>query len=266
MLRFIAFLFGLFSLAVGALTSDLVRSASEMLPAAVHAATSHADDAESRSEAPARISPIAAPAAPSAAPSAAASSPVDARAVRLAPVTQAEAETVVYVEGDIGVALRGFTVSPHVRGAPVGEEQVSRLGGGVQIYQNGRVAAEVALTQTPEGVAVDWVWAPAPYYAVTFPTLGVRVTGTEASGLQVQRADDGTPGSAAGLVAGTRVVDVEVSPRTLVPATPLALREALRGARADHRSFQMRVLRPGEARLRTARIAGRPVARAPAER
>jgi hypothetical protein len=181
-------------------------------------------------------------------------------------VTQAEAETVVYVEGDMGVALRGSTVSPHVRGAPVGAEQVSRLGGGVQIYEDGRVAAEVALKETPEGVAVDWVWAPAPYYAVTFPALGVRLTGSDAPGLQVQRADHGTPGSAAGLVPGTRVLDVEVSPQTLVPATPLALREALRGARADHRSFQVRVLRPGDARPRTTRIAGPPVARAPAER
>ncbi|PEN11204.1 hypothetical protein CRI94_16590 [Longibacter salinarum] len=149
-------------------------------------------------------------------------------------VDEAEASRLVYVEGDVGVAIRGRTVSLHVDGRPVDGSHVVRKGGGWQIFNNGTLRAEVAVRETVDELTVDWIWAPAPYYAVTFPSIGLRVAGADLNGigsatttvphLQIASVVSGSSADAAGLKAGMYVAAVGDVRR----ASPLDLRAALR--------------------------------------
>lgn len=138
--------------------------------------------------------------------------------------TGPDAQTVVYVEGDAGVALQGGEAVPHLNGAPADEAHVERVGRGLRIRDaSGQLRAEVALVDGPGGLQVDWAWAPRPYYAVTFPAFGVRVAGRDGkSGLRITSVAEGTPAASVALRPGSRLLDVDDQ-----PATPLALRAAL---------------------------------------
>ena len=153
----------------------------------------------------------------------------------------ADASTVVYVEGDAGVAIRGGDVVPHLGGAPVAEAQVEQVGGGLRIRDAaGRLRAEVALVDGPSGLQVDWAWAPRSYYAVTFPAFGVRVAGRDGgAGLRVTSVTDGTPAASLELQPGARLLDVDGR-----PATPLALRAALDRTASGTGAVVLRVAEP----------------------
>ena len=163
-----------------------------------------------------------------------------------------DADQVVYARGDTGVALRGADVSAHIGGTPVPSKNVKRMGNGVQVYNQSALVAEVAFRATPNGLAVDWIWAPQSYYAVTFPSLGVRVTGMRSDpgeestdALRVTDVDPGSPAETSGLTAGSRI-DAILTPSTYessaeIPATPLALRHALDHARRTSSPFRLRI-------------------------
>ena len=176
----------------------------------------------------------------------------DALKMSLVEMESKAADRVVYAAGDAGVALRGTSVSAHVGGVPVSRANVRRVGNGVQVYDQSALVAEVALRATPNGLAVDWIWAPKSYYAVTFPSLGVRVTGMRSDpgeesmdALRVTDVDPGSPAEASGLTAGSRI-DAILTPSTYessaeIPATPLALRHALDQARRTSSPFRLRI-------------------------
>ena len=172
--------------------------------------------------------------------------------MRLVEMEASDADQVVYAAGGAGVALRGTSVSAHVGGVPVSRANVRRVGNGVQVYDQSALVAEVALRATPNGLAVDWIWAPKSYYAVTFPSLGVRVTGMRSDpgeesmdAFRVTDVDPGSPAEASGLTAGSRI-DAILTPSTYkssaeISATPLALRHALDQARRTSSPFRLRI-------------------------
>ena len=161
-----------------------------------------------------------------------------------------EAERVVYVEGATGVAILDGVVSPHVHGRPADATSVDRRGGGLRIFDADRLAAEVALQDTPTGPVVDWVWAPASYYAVTFPSLGIGVTGPvrSAKALRVRNVDRESPAHHAGIRPGTRILSIDGADDD---PTPLLLRDALRTARADDRPLKLQVQSGADVAART---------------
>jgi len=157
--------------------------------------------------------------------------------VRVTPIARAEASTVVYAEDNAGLVLRGTDVSPHLDGQPADTDQVARIGDGFRVMQAGHLRAEIALRHAADGPAVDWIWAPRPYYAVSFPSIGLRVTGTDGTGenanpgarLQIAHVAPSSPAAHAGIEAGmyvTAVGDVR-------SATPLDLRAALEDVRSN---------------------------------
>jgi hypothetical protein len=174
--------------------------------------------------------------------------------MRLVNMESSDADQVVYARGDAGVALRGADVSAHVDGTPVSSKNVKRMGNGVQVYDQSALVAEVAFRATPSGLAVDWIWAPQSYYAVTFPSLGVRVTGMRSDpgeestdALRVTDVDPGSPAETSGLTAGSCIdaifLDTPSTHESLgeMPATPLALRQAFAHARRSSSPMRLRI-------------------------
>jgi len=157
--------------------------------------------------------------------------------VRVTPIARAEASTVVYAEGDAGLVLRGTDVSLHLDGRPADPDQVSRVGDGFRVTEAGHLQVEIALRHAADGPAVDWIWAPRSYYAVSFPSIGIRVAGTGSTAknadprprLQVAHVAPGSPAAHAGIEAGTYVAGVGDVPS----ATPLDLRAAIEDARSS---------------------------------
>lgn len=170
--------------------------------------------------------------------------------VRVTPIARAEASTVVYAENDAGLVLRGADVSPHLDGQPAGADQVTRIGNGFRVTEAGHLRVEVALRHAANGPAVDWIWAPRSYYAVSFPSIGLRVTGTEGTEADGTGMDDpGTGGASERAHSGPRLQVAHVAPGSpaahagvkadmyvtavgdVPSATPLDLRAALEDTR-----------------------------------
>lgn len=197
---------------------------------------------------------------------AAAASRGEALPINVIALPASAADRVVYVEGDVGVALRGSDVSAHVEGRPT--SNIRRIGDGLQIYDRSVLVAEVALRSGPEGLAVDWAWAPRSYYGITFPSLGVRVTGERfdpgeesMNALRVTHVDPGSPAEAAGLTAGSRIDAILLNPPAASDrkcegrATPLALRQALDRMHRGTSALRLRIQPPDASRAtRAARV------------
>jgi len=219
-------LLSLASLAAGSLTSLPIPSVAPLLDSAPTVTTA----APSSSEAGAKPLP------PDARRSGAGHTDGPLR-VRVMPIARAEASTVVYAEGDAGLVLRGTDVSPHLDGRPADPDQVSRVGDGFRVTEAGHLQVEIALRHAAGGPAVDWIWAPRSYYAVSFPSIGLRVTGTGSTAknadpgprLQVAHVAPGSPAAHAGIEAGMYVTAVGDVPS----ATPLDLRAAIEEARSS---------------------------------
>lgn len=240
MYSFIVYLLSLLVVAAGALASDVASTTQALVTssAAIHAtpaipSTDRVEDAQ-------RWRPAAGP---------------EAEAFpALGTVDADEADRVVYVEGATGVAILDGVVSPHVHGRPADATSIDRRGGGLRIFDADRLAAEVALQDTPTGPVVDWVWAPASYYAVTFPSLGIGVTGSVRStkALHVRDVERESPAHHAGIRPGTRILSID---GTEDDPTPLLLRDALRTARADDRPLQLQVQSGADVTARTVYLA-----------
>jgi hypothetical protein len=237
MYSFLVYLLSLLVVTAGALASDVASTTQALVTSS--AAAAHATPAipsNDRVEAAERGRPATGP---------------DAEAIpALGTVDADEAERIVYVEDATGVAILDGVVSPHVHGRPVDAATVDRRGGGLRIFDADRLAAEVALQATPTGPVVDWVWAPASYYAVTFPSLGIGVTGPvrSAKALRIRNVDRESPAHHAGIRPGTRILSIGGADDD---PTPLLLRDALRTARADDRPLQLQVQSAADVKART---------------
>lgn len=250
MSRILALILGIVSLLAGSFLPDLaIRPA---LPAP-SASPASAESASAESAAPPPSAAHAATSRLSTTNPLRTGEPTTVR-MSLVEMEASDADQVVYAQGDTGVALRGANVSAHVGGMPVSSANVKRMGDGVQVFDQSTLVAEVALRTTPDGLAVDWIWAPQSYYAVTFPSLGVRVTGMRSDpgeesmdALRVTHVDPGSPAEASGLAAGSRIdAIVRSTPSAYespadVPATPLALRHALGHVRRSSSPVRLRI-------------------------
>jgi len=251
MSRILALLLGIAGLLTGTFLPDVAPPHQTLAASVLESPLASSSEAASHSEAevPGGVAPTG---------ESASANGTETLSINIVDLPASAGDRVVYVEGDAGVVLRGTDVSPHVAGFPT--SHVRRVGNGVQIYDRSGLVAEVALRPGPDGLAVDWVWAPKSYYGVTFPSLGVRVTGERSDpgeesmdGLRVTHVDPGSPAEASGLTAGSRIDAVQPRPshghdrERDAEATPLALRQAL--AKMDRGTSALRLrVQPPEAR------------------
>ena len=251
MSRIFALLLGIAGLLIGTFLPDVVPPHQTLAASAFEPPLASSSNVESSVEAALLSGAVSAGESASA-------NRTEALSINIVDLPASAADRVAYVEGDVGVALRGTDVSAHVDGRPT--SNVRRIGNGLQIYNRSVLVAEVALRPGPDGLAVDWVWAPQSYYGVTFPSLGVRVTGErsdpgEASmdALRVTHVDPGSPAEAAGLTAGSRIDAVQPRPshghdrECDAAATPLALRQGLAQTHRGTSALRLRI-QPPEAR------------------